>query len=68
MDLVRARGIAETTAPSLANVSDEELSAYTEAILRDAANWLHPHLTGMIGREKAVEVVLERFGLEPDWY
>ncbi len=66
MDLARARGIAETTAPSLASVSDAELSAYTEAILRDAASWLHPHLTGMISREKAVQVVLERYDLEPE--
>ena len=65
MDLVRARNIAETSAPSLSTISDTELAAYTEAILRDAASWLHPHLTGMISREKAVEVVLERFNLEP---
>lgn len=66
MDLVRARAIAETTAPSLSSISDTELAAYTEGILRDAASWLHPHLTGMISREKAVEVVLERFGLETE--
>jgi hypothetical protein len=66
MDLARARAIAENTAPSLANISDEELAAYTEEILRDAASWLHPHLTGMISREKAVQVVLERYDLEPE--
>ena len=66
MDLAKAREIAQTTAPSLSSISDTELAAYTEGILRDAAGWLHPHLTGVISREKAVEVVLERFGLEPD--
>ena len=65
MDLARARNIAETSAPSLSTISDTELAAYTEAILRDAASWLHPHLRGMISRDKAVEVVLERFNLEP---
>jgi len=66
MDLARAREIAERTAPSLSNISNTELAAYTEEIIRDAASWLHPHLTGMISREKAVQVVLERYDLEPE--
>jgi hypothetical protein len=64
MDLVRAREIATNTSPSIASISDQELAAYTEAVLRDAVDWLHPHLTGMVSRERAQRIVLERYRIE----